>query len=256
MYFNDVHILFFVAIAALGMFIGKFLAWCNKRFSENKRIFSKEFFSANKEGLPYNYVFMIITALLYIAILYKFGIKKDDFLKNLELIKFIILVPMLILTFCIDFKHRIIPNRLNLTIFEIGLVITFVYGINNVNMAKDYIMGMFIGVIIFSIITLLGRIISGKEAMGLGDVKFTGAIGLFYGMNSIAEISLLSFILAAIYSIIIIIIRLIMKKKDEYIAFGPFLAISAIICIFIPSGTVLDTFFMICKNISDNLLMF
>lgn len=256
MYFNNVHILFFVAIAAIGLLVGKFIAWCNIRLPENKKVWSKEFFSANKEGLPYNYVFMILVSLLYIAILYKFGIKKDNFFKNLDLIKFIVLIPMLILAFFIDFKHRIIPNRLNLTIFESGLLITFVYGINNVNMAKDYIIGMFTGAIIFGIITLLGKLISGKEAMGLGDVKFTGAVGLFFGMSSIAEISLLSFGIAAIFSIFIIIVRLIIKKKDDYIAFGPFIAMSAIICIFIPAGTVLDTFLMICKNISDKILMF
>lgn len=255
MYFNNVHILFFVAIAALGLVVGKFIAWCNIRLPENKKIFSTEFFEINKEGLPYNYVFMILVAILYICVLYKYGIKKDDFFKNLDLIKFIILIPMLILTFFIDFKHRIIPNRLNLTIFEFGLFITFVYGINNVNMAKDYIIGMFTGCIIFGIITLLGKIISGKEAMGLGDVKFAGAIGIFYGMSSIAEISLMSFGIAAIFSIFIIIIRLIRKVKDDYIAFGPFIAMSALICIFLPAGTVINIFLMICQNISEKILM-
>lgn len=256
MYFNNVHILFFVAIIAIGLIVGKFIAWCNIRLPENKKIFSKDFFKINREGLPYNYVFMILTSILYVAVLYKFGIKKDDFFKNLDLIKFMVLIPMLLLTFFIDLKHRIIPNRLNLTIFEFGLIITFVYGINNVNMAKDYIIGMFTGGIIFGIITLLGRIVSGREAMGLGDVKFTSAIGLFYGMSSIAEISLLSFFIAAFFSVFVIIIRLILKKKDDYIAFGPFLAISALICIFIPSGTILDTFLIFCKNISDKILIF
>lgn len=257
MYFNNVHILGFVAIAILGLFIGKFIAWCNIRLPENKKIFSKDFFKSNKEGLKYNYIFMIITAIIYIGLLYKFGIKKDDILKNLDLIKFLILVPMLLLAFFIDLKHRIIPNRLNLTIFEFGLIITFVYGITNVNMAKDYILGMFTGAIIFSIITLLGKVISGKEAMGLGDVKFMGALGLYFGVNSITEISLFAFFVAAICSIIILLIRLlILKNKDEYIAFGPFLVIAAIVCIFVPSGTIFDTFLMICRNISDKILMF
>ena len=92
MYFNNVHILVFVAIVAIGLVVGKFVAWCNIRLPENKKIFCKEFFSANKEGLPYNYIFMILIATLYVAILYKFGIKKDDFFKNLDLIKFIILL--------------------------------------------------------------------------------------------------------------------------------------------------------------------
>lgn len=257
MYSNNVHILYYVIIAILGLIVGKFTAWCNIRFSSNKKIFSKEFFVENKKGLKSNYIFMLTTAFIYVFLLYRFGIQKEGILSNLDLIKYVILIPMLLLTICIDIKHRIIPNRLNLTIFELGLIITFLYGITNVNLAKDYILGMIIGGGIFSIITLLGIIIFGKEAMGLGDVKFVGAIGLFYGVTSIAEISLLSFFICAICSIIILLVRIIvLKSKDEYIPFGPFLAISAIICMFIPSNFIFDNFLLLCKFISDKLIFF
>lgn len=256
MYFNNVHILVYVAVFILGLIVGKFTAWCNIRLPEKKKIFSKEFFEENKKGLKGNYIFMIITAIIYDLLLYKFGLNMEEILKNLELIKFFILLPMLILAFSIDVKHRIIPNRLNLTILEVGLVITFIYGITNVNMAKDYILGMITGGIIFSLITLLGGLISGKEAMGLGDVKFTASIGLFFGTNSIAEISLLAFLLAAVISIIVLVIRLILKNKDEYIPFGPFLSMAAMACIFIPSNFVFDNFLLICKIISSKIPVF
>ena len=212
MYFNNVHILNYVIIAILGLIVGKFTAWCNIRFCDNKKIFSKEFFKENKKGLKSNYIFMLLTAFIYISLLYKFGIEKKGILNNLNLIKYVILIPMLLLTICIDAKHRIIPNRLNLTIFEIGLIITFLYGITNVNLAKDYILGMVVGGGIFAVITLLGIVISGKEAMGLGDVKFVSAIGLFYGVSSIAEISLLSFFIAAIFSIVILFVRIVILR--------------------------------------------
>lgn len=254
MYFNNVHILIYVAIFILGLIIGKFCAWSNIRLPERKKIFSKEFFAKNKEGLDNNYIFMILTGILYVGLLYRFGINKESILKNLELIKFIILMPMIILALFIDVKHRIIPNRLNLTILEVGLVITFIYGITNVNMAKEYILGMLLGGGIFAIITLLGGFVYGKEAMGMGDLKYTATLGLFFGANSIAEISLLSFFIAAICSIVILLFRLlILKNKDEYIPFGPFLSISAIVCIFIPSGFVLDNFLLLCKLISAQI---
>lgn len=253
MYFNNVHILIYVAIFIVGLLVGKLMAWCNTCIPEKKKIFSKEFFKENKEGIKYNYVFMIIIATIYIAILYKFGINMDSFFKNMELIKFLILSPMLVLALAIDLKHRIIPNRLNLTILEIGLVISFIYGITNVNMAKEYILGMFAGGFIFGVITLIGGLIFGKEAMGLGDLKFTASIGLFFGMYSISEISLLAFLIAAIFSIIVLITRLITKNKDEYIPFGPFLAISAMICVFIPVGMVFDNFLLFCKLISERI---
>ena len=50
----------------------------------------------------------------------------------------------------------------------------------------------------------------------------------------------------AVYAIIILVVRfLILNKKDEYIAFGPFLSMSAIICIFLTPGAIYDVFFEI-----------
>lgn len=255
MYFNNVHIIIYVAFAALGSLIGKIVAWCNIRFPEEKKIFSKEFFSENKAGkIKGSYLMMIITAITYIALLYKFGLK-ENFIKNLDLIKFLILAPMLISSFFIDLKHRILPNRLNMVIFELGLLLTFIYGIYNFNIAKDMLLGMLTGAGVFLAITLLGGLIAGKEAMGLGDVKLMGALGLYYGVSSILEISLLAFLVAAVASIFIVIIRVgILKKSDEYIPFGPFLVISAIAMIFLPANIVFGAFMAFCKGISDKLL--
>ena len=253
MYFNDIHIIFYLLIAILGFFVGKFIAWCNMCFPEEKKIFTKEFFVANKNGLKNNYILMCLMAVIYVALLYKFGIK-DEFYKNLDLIKFLILTPMLLSAFFVDLKHRIIPNRLNLTIFEIGLVLVFLYGINNINIAKDMLLGMCTGAGIFILITLLGGLIAGKEAMDLGDVKFMGAIGLYFGVSTTAEISLLAFFIAAILSIVILIVRYIRKKDDEYIPFGPFLVLAAIFCIFAPMNTVFVSFFGFCKMLSNKIL--
>ncbi len=252
MYFNDVFVGYYVLIVFIGFFVGKIVAWCNVRMPEKKTIFSKEFFEENKKGLELNYFFMISTAVIYALLLYRYGINREDFFANLELIKFLILVPMLFLVFFIDIKHRIIPNRLNLTIFEIGLVVTFIYGISYVNKARDYILGMLLGAGIFLAITALGKIISGKESMGFGDVKFMGAIGLFYGINGILDISLGAFFFGAIASIFILIYRfVILKSKDEYISFGPFLSSVALVCMFLGSGAILNVFMDFCRLIGN-----
>ena len=109
---------------------------------------------------------MITTAIIYVAILYKFGLK-TEFIKNLDLIKFLILTPILLSSFVIDLKHRILPNRLNMTMFEIGIVFVFIYGINNLNIATNMVLGMLTGGGIFLALTLLGGLVAGKEAMGL-----------------------------------------------------------------------------------------
>ena len=83
-----------------------------------------------------------------------------------------------------------------------------------------------------------------------------GALGLYFGFSSIAEISLLAFFIATIASIVILFVRIkILKTKDEYIPFGPFLVASAICMIFIPANTVFTIFINFCKWISDSLIL-
>lgn len=256
MYFNNVHVLIYGVLGIIGLIVGKFCAWCNKRLPEKKKVFSKEYFEENKKGIELSYVFMIITAVIYMLLLFKFGIK-GTFLKNLDLLKFLILVPMLELTFFIDLKHRIIPNRLTMTMFEIGIITMFVYGIANINILKNMLFGMLTGGGIFLTITLLGGLIAGKEAMGLGDVKFMGALGLYLGASLIAEVSFLAFLLAAVISIGIMIVRkYILKNPDDEIPFGPFLSLSALLCIFLPNNIVFSAFAAFCKGLSMMIISF
>ena len=166
MYYNNVNIIFYVLIAIIGFAVGKFVAWCNLRFPEEKKIFSQDFFKENKAGnIKGSYIMMIITAIIYIALLFKFGLK-PKLTKNLDLIKFLILTPMLISSFCIDLKYRILPNRLNMTMFEIGIIFVFIYGLNNLNIAKDMVLGLITGGGIFLLITLLGRNDCWKRSYG------------------------------------------------------------------------------------------
>lgn len=255
MYYNNIPIYVYVCLGLFGLLIGKIVAWISMRLPEKKPIFSKEFIELNKEGLDKNYICMAAVAILYMGTLYRYGFDKTDFFKNLELIKFLILIPFMVSALLIDFKTRTIPNRLTLTIFEIGLLLTFVFGINNVNMAKDMITGMVAGAGIFLLIIGLGRLLFGKEAMGLGDAKLMGALGLYYGLGGAAEITILSFVIGAIISIIVMIVRIfIQKNKDEYIAFGPFIVLAATSLIFIVPGTIIDYFLYVCRVLSNIML--
>lgn len=151
MYINDVHILYYVLAGIIGIIMGSFINWCNYAMPKDIKVLSKEIFQKTKK-IKANYILPIIIAVLYIVLLYFFGIHKD-FYANLNLIKFALLLPMLISALVIDYKHQIIPNRLNLTMFEIGLILTFIYGIVNINIAKDMLFGMFAGGGIFLVIT-------------------------------------------------------------------------------------------------------
>lgn len=220
-----------------GLFVGEFVNWMNKRLPEEKKVFSKDFFTEYKKEFKPNYILMIITSIVYIAILYRYGIH-TSFLENLDLIKYIILTPMLLSVVVIDYKLQIIPNRLNLTMFELGLIFAFLYGFTNVALSINMLLGMFAGAGIFLAITLLGGLVYGKEAMGLGDVKLMGALGLYFGLTNIIIVALISFLIGAILSILLILLRI--KKMDEYIPFGPFIVIGALITIFVPYSIIVN----------------
>lgn len=231
MYFNDVHILNYVAVAVLGLFVGFFTDWVNTRLPEYKKVFSLEFFKETKKNFKPNYILMILISAVYVGLLYRFGIQKT-IIANLDLIKYIILTPMLFSVFIIDYKLTIIPNRLNLTMFEIGLIFTFLYGLSNVAISINMLLGALAGAGMFLVITLLGGLIYGKEAMGLGDVKLMGALGLYFGLSNIIVIAILSFLIGAILSIVLIVTKI--KNADSYIPFGPFIVMATFISIFIP----------------------
>ena len=139
--------------------------------------------------------------------------------------------------FRIDYKLQIIPNRFNLTLFEIGLVYTFLIGFTNISMAIDKILGLFIGGGIFLIITLVGGLIAGKEAMGFGDVKLMCGLGLIFGALNIVNVSVISFLIGAIVSIVLLVSKI--RKTSEYIPFGPFIVIASFIAMLVPTSVIL-----------------
>ena len=234
MYINEIHILWYVFAGIIGLFVGQFIDWCNIRLVEYKKIFSRDFFKEYLKNCKPKYILMIIVAIAYILLLYRYGF-------SINALKFMFLIPMLISAFQIDLKLQIIPNRLTLTIFEFGLIFTFIGVIINVNTGINLfinsLLGMIVGAGIFLLITLIGGAIAGKEAMGFGDVKLMGAMGLFFGWFNIILISVIAFLLAAITSIGILVLR--KKKIDEYIPFGPFIVIGAIISIYTPFSILL-----------------
>ncbi|MCI8636930.1 MAG: hypothetical protein HFJ36_03625 [Clostridia bacterium] len=144
MYFNDVHIVYYIIAGIIGIIVGQLTDWANKRLPEYKSVISKDIIHEYKINFKPNYILMIITAIIYITLIYTFGIK-NTIIANLDLIKFLILTPMLLSAFVIDFKLQIIPNRLNLTIFEIGFIFAFLYGLSNVAITINMLLGMLAG---------------------------------------------------------------------------------------------------------------
>lgn len=241
MYINDVHILAYVIALILGFIIGHSIELVIKKVVDNKNIFTnksaKEILRNFLVWKKTNYINAGIIVILYFLALQKYGIKQE-LLENIGLIKAFVLIPVLVLIIKMDYKYKIIPNRITLFLFEAGIVFSFLYSVNNLFMTRDYFIAMIIGFAIFGIIALLGRLIAGKEAMGMGDIKLLAVLGLYFGIPLTVSIAILSFIIAGIISIIIAISK--KNKNNEYISFGISIGLAALLCIMLPENTVIS----------------
>ena len=222
---NDIFIIYYFFIGLLGLFVGQIMDWANSRLENHKKVISKDFFKEYLPNMRINAKLIYPMALIYIGLLYRFG-------WSINLVKYLILSPLFISVFVIDYRKQIIPNRLSLTIFEIGLIFAFISGISSFNVFIDKIFGMLAGGGIFLLITWVGGLIAGKEAMGFGDVKLMAGLGLIFGLIDIIMIAVLSFLIGAILSVILLIAR--RKKGSEYIPFGPFIILATFAVMVVP----------------------
>lgn len=236
MYINNIHILWYFFIGLLGIFVGQFLDWVNSRLSNHQKVICKEFFTQYLPNFKINAKLIYPMAIIYVALLYFNGI-------SLNLLEYVILTPMFLSAFVIDYRKQIIPNRLTMSIFEVALIFAFINGITNVNLFMDKIYGLIAGGGIFLVITLIGGLIAGKEAMGFGDVKLMASLGLIFGLVNIIMIAVISFFLGAVISIILLVSK--KKKSDEYIPFGPFIILATFLVMFVPQNIMLLVLFKV-----------
>lgn len=157
----------------------------------------------------------LITAVVFLLLYNQFNL-------SLYFIEYAFLSSLLIAITFIDLERQEIPDEL----IVIGLIAGLLFNIYDIkaNMING-ILGFLLGGGVFLIIAMITQ-----GAMGGGDIKLMAVLGLFMGWRLIIAITLISFILGAFVSIILIAAKL--KNKKDYIPFGPFIAIAAVTAIF------------------------
>lgn len=155
-----------------------------------------------------------LNGIIYIINFYYFGL-------SLDFVFYSIILSILIVISFIDYKHQIIPDGLILLILISGIIhkmlLYFVYKEN------IYLFDSFAGFASAFIIFLLIAIVS-KGAMGGGDIKLIASLGFILGLKRIILNILLSFIIGAVLSIVLLITG--KKGRKDPIPFGPFINIS------------------------------
>ena len=169
----------------------------------------------------------------------------------------------LILIALIDLKFQIIPNELNLFLLFLGIILSVLqfYNWNDFySLLGPYgaLLGFKNNLIINKLIALLFSLIlfGGLVAltlgrgMGMGDVKLMIALGVIFGWPEIIIVSILSFILGGIISIITLILK--RKTMKSLLPFGPFIVISSFLVMFF-GYEILKFYFYIAEKIMLSL---
>lgn len=158
----------------------------------------------------------------------------------LWILTFLVLIAVSI----IDFRLGIIPDKLTFLIALIGGAVTahhfFSADLYAGSLLGSYswifmwtdnfwlnrLVGVVAGLVFFGAIHFLTR----GKAMGLGDVKLAGALGLLLGWPDIALVLVLSFIVGAAYATPLLLVR--KKAMKDALAFGPFMVIGVTLVFF------------------------
>ena len=167
-----------------------------------------------------------LTAVVFVLLYYRFSISVEFFIA-------VYFACILICIAFIDFDLKIIPNEFVLAgLF--GGVILFVYNFfYPVAMYGDRVwfnplIGMFSGSGFLLLVAVLGSIVfQTEDAMGMGDVKLLAPVGLLLGWRLTIVALLVSVIIAAVTSLVLMIFKKVEGKSA--VAFGPFISLSTII---------------------------
>ncbi len=157
----------------------------------------------------------LLTGIVFAIIYYTYGL-------SIAAASYAVLCCALIIITFIDLKTQEIPDGLNLFIAITGIIFIFFNGF------KPHLLPGILGFLLGGGIFLLIAVVS-NGSMGGGDIKLMAALGLWLGWKQILMVTLLSFIIGSVISIILMTLKI--KSRKDYIPFGPFIALAAFIII-------------------------
>lgn len=174
-----------------------------------------------KEGNSWilNLFIGVINALVFLISYYNFGLSYEFFAS-------LIIAGLVLIIFISDFKYMIIlDSPLIISGLLILILRAYFYGFKNMGLS---LLSGFVLFLLMLIIGFIGKKIFKKEALGGGDIKLAGIIGLILGLR----LGLVSIILSSLLALPYAVAALLLNKDNE-VPYGPFLIASmAIVFLF------------------------
>ena len=162
------------------------------------------------------------------------------------LIPFCLLVFSLLVTAIIDFEFKIIPDEISFMLMIVGFVTSF-FNLNLGETIGQRVLNSFLGFLVgggsLFIIAVIGKFIFKKDAMGGGDIKVMAGVGTFIGWDKVLFAIFVASLFGSIVGIILIICKKIGRKQE--IPFGPYLALSSFLTLFLSPQMIINYLFML-----------
>ncbi len=169
-------------------------------------------------GISIRYALVeLLTATLFGVLAWRFGL-------TAELVSALMLTSIFIVIFFIDLDHSIIPDELVIAGFITAaayLAWGWTTGALPFN-PLDHGFGFLIGGGLYLLLAVIT-----KGGMGGGDIKLMAMLGFWLGSSGVLWIILLSSNIGAIVSLILMALKI--KGRKDYIPFGPFIVIAAML---------------------------
>lgn len=127
-----------------------------------------------------------------------------------------------------DLAHRLILDRVLLPAAVLAFGASFVTP--GVGWESSLAAGVG-AVAVFGGFALLGRLVLRREALGMGDVKLAGFIGLALGVQGAVAALVVGVLLAGLVAAVVVVARV--RSLRDTIAYGPFLAAGALLGLFL-----------------------
>ncbi len=162
----------------------------------------------------------LLTGLMAIALLFRFG------LTVYSLIYFAFLAVLLVITF-IDIDYQIIPNSLSLPgiplFFALSLALPFIS-------VAESLIGILVGGGSLLLVAWGYHLYTGREGMGMGDVKLLAMIGAMIGWQGVIMTIFVGSLAGTVVGLTVMLAS--GKNTRLPIPFGPFLSLGAMVYIF------------------------
>ena len=177
----------------------------------------------------FNLFIGILNALVILVSYYSFGISYEFFAS-------LIIAGLVFIIFISDFKYMIILDSPLIAATLLILIFrAYFYGFKNMGLSLLSGVALFL---IMLLIAFIGKKIFKRDALGGGDIKLAGVMGIILGFPLGLVSIIFSSLLALPYAL-----GAIMLNKDSEVPFGPFLiARMAIVFVFIDKFSNLIAF--------------